>query len=276
MYVLKRFKIIFIILWVSLTTDAQYLETGITAGGSLYTGDLNPSPAFSLIQPAGGVIVRYNLTTRWVWKNTLLFGKLKGDDTKGENLWGRSLQFQSNLTEISSQIEFNFLNYFTGSRRENFSPYLFTGLSLFMFNPKAPFEENWIELQPLKTEGQDTKAFPDRKPYSKISMSIPFGLGIKYGIGKKLCIGLETGYRKTLTDYIDDVSTTYYLEGDQIDPTQPEEILSDPLRNHSSGMQRGNSRNKDWYAYGGIFITYKFNLYKTPPCNDFRNIQRFE
>lgn len=276
MYVLKRFTIIFIILWVSLTTDAQYLETGITAGGSLYTGDLNPSPAFSLIQPAGGVIVRYNLTTRWVWKNTLLFGKLKGDDTKGENLWGRSLQFQSNLTEISSQIEFNFLNYFTGSRRENFSPYLFTGLSLFMFNPKAPFEDNWIELQPLKTEGQDTKAFPDRKPYSKISMSIPFGLGIKYGIGKKLCIGLETGYRKTLTDYIDDVSTTYYLEGDQIDPTLPEEILSDPLRNHSSGMQRGNSRNKDWYAYGGVFITYKFNLYKTPPCNDFRNIQRFE
>ncbi len=276
MYVLKRFTIIFIILWVSLTTDAQYLETGITAGGSLYTGDLNPSPAFSLIQPAGGVIVRYNLTTRWVWKNTLLFGKLKGDDTKGENLWGRSLQFQSNLTEISSQIEFNFLNYFTGSRRENFSPYLFTGLSLFLFNPKAPFEENWIELQPLKTEGQDTKAFPDRKPYSKISMSIPFGLGIKYGIGKKLCIGLETGYRKTLTDYIDDVSTTYYLEGDQIDPTLPEEILSDPLRNHSSGMQRGNSRNKDWYAYGGVFITYKFNLYKTPPCNDFRNIQRFE
>jgi hypothetical protein len=276
MYVLKRFTIIFIILWVSLTTDAQYLETGITAGGSLYTGDLNPSPAFSLIQPAGGVIVRYNLTTRWVWKNTLLFGKLKGDDTKGENLWGRSLQFQSNLTEISSQIEFNFLNYFTGSRRENFSPYLFTGLSLFMFNPKAPFEDNWIELQPLKTEGQDTKAFPDRKPYSKISMSIPFGLGIKYGIGKKLCIGLEAGYRKTLTDYIDDVSTTYYLEGDQIDPTLPEEILSDPLRNHSSGMQRGNSRNKDWYAYGGIFITYKFNLYKTPPCNDFRNIQRFE
>jgi hypothetical protein len=276
MYVLKRFTIIFIILWVSLTTDAQYLETGITAGGSLYTGDLNPSPTFSLIQPAGGVIVRYNLTTRWVWKNTLLFGKLKGDDTKGENLWGRSLQFQSNLTEISSQIEFNFLNYFTGSRRENFSPYLFTGLSLFMFNPKAPFEDNWIELQPLKTEGQDTKAFPDRKPYSKISMSIPFGLGIKYGIGKKLCIGLETGYRKTLTDYIDDVSTTYYLEGDQIDPTLPEEILSDPLRNHSSGMQRGNSRNKDWYAYGGVFITYKFNLYKTPPCNDFRNIQRFE
>lgn len=276
MYVLKRFTIIFIILWVSLTTDAQYLETGITAGGSLYTGDLNPSPTFSLIQPAGGVIVRYNLTTRWVWKNTLLFGKLKGDDTKGENLWGRSLQFQSNLTEISSQIEFNFLNYFTGSRRENFSPYLFAGLSLFMFNPKAPFEDNWIELQPLKTEGQDTKAFPDRKPYSKISMSIPFGLGIKYGIGKKLCIGLEAGYRKTLTDYIDDVSTTYYLEGDQIDPTLPEEILSDPLRNHSSGMQRGNSRNKDWYAYGGIFITYKFNLYKTPPCNDFRNIQRFE
>ncbi|HQN98875.1 MAG TPA: DUF6089 family protein [Bacteroidales bacterium] len=273
---MKRFTIIFIILWVSLTTDAQYLETGITAGGSLYTGDLNPSPTFSLIQPAGGVIVRYNLTTRWVWKNTLLFGKLKGDDTKGENLWGRSLQFQSNLTEISSQIEFNFLNYFTGSRRENFSPYLFTGLSLFMFNPKAPFEDNWIELQPLKTEGQDTKAFPDRKPYSKISMSIPFGLGIKYGIGKKLCIGLETGYRKTLTDYIDDVSTTYYLEGDQIDPTLPEEILSDPLRNHSSGMQRGNSRNKDWYAYGGVFITYKFNLYKTPPCNDFRNIQRFE
>jgi hypothetical protein len=276
MYLVKRNFITLLLLWMVVGTNAQYLESGITAGGSLYTGDLNPSPALSLTQPAAGILLRYNFTTRWVWKNSLLFGKLKGDDTKGENLWGRNLQFESNLTELSSQIEFNFLNYFTGSHRENFSPYLFAGLSLFMFNPKAPFEGNWTELQPLNTEGQDTKAFPDRKPYSKISMAMPFGLGIKYGIGKRLCIGLETGYRKTLTDYIDDVSTTYYLEGDKIDATIPEEILSDPLRNHSPGMQRGNSRNKDWYAYGGIFITYKFNLYKAPPCNDFKNIQRFE
>ena len=256
--------------------QAQHLETGITGGGSLYTGDLNPVPQPSLFQPAGGLIVRYNFTTRWAWKTTLITGRIKGEDLTGEVLSGRSLSFESSLTEFSSHIEFNFLEYFTGSRRDRFSPYLFGGLGVFFFNPMVNFNGQLVELQPLHTEGQDTRDYPDRTPYSRVQFAFPFGMGMKLSLGKKVSIGVEVGYRKTLTDYLDDVSTTYYLEGNTIDPAVAAEYLSDQGRNHSAGMQRGNSRTSDWYAYAGFFLTYKFNLYKTPPCNDFKNIQRFD
>ncbi len=272
---MKRFLAGLLPAILGLTLNAQTLETGITGGGTLYTGDLNPKPAPGLFQPAGGIVVRHNFNTRWAWKSNLIIGKLKGDDLQGETLSGRSLNFETTLTELSTQIEFNFFPYFTGSSRDNFSPYLFGGISLFMFNPKAEYNGQMVELQPLHTEGQNTSMYPDRSPYGRIALALPFGMGIKYGIGKKLCVGFEAGYRKTFTDYIDDVSTTYYLEGDKIDPAVAAEVMSDPGRNHSPGMQRGNSRNTDWYGFAGVFITYKFNLYKTPPCNDFNNIQKF-
>lgn len=274
--IVKGLSLLLFFMVCAQSGKGQYLETGLTGGGMLYTGDLNPSPAPGLTRPAIGVLMRYNFTTRWVWKNSFLMGRVRGEDLNGTALSGRSLYFESRLTELSSQVEFNFLNFYTGSRRQSFSPYLFTGISLFMFNPQAQFNGQWIDLQPLRTEGQDTQMYPERKPYARISVALPFGMGIKLSINKKMTVGMEAGYRKTLTDYLDDVSTTYYLQGNEIDPALPEELLSDPLRNHSAGMQRGNPANKDWYAYAGMFITYKINLYKTPPCNDFKNVGRFD
>jgi hypothetical protein len=273
--IVKWLPLLLVLMYAAHPARGQYLETGLTGGGMLYTGDLNPSPSPRLTRPAFGLLMRYNFTPRWVWKNSLLSGRVRGEDLNGATLSGRSLYFESRITELSSQIEFNFLNYYTGSRRESFSPYLFAGLSLFMFNPQAQFNGQWIDLQPLRTEGQDTQMYPDRKPYSRISIALPFGMGLKLSVNKKMTVGMEAGYRKTLTDYLDDVSTTYYLQGNEIDPALPEELLSDPLRNHSPGMQRGNAANHDWYAYAGVFITYKINLYKTPPCNDFKNVGRF-
>ena len=73
---------------------------------------------------------------------------------------------------------------------------------------------------------------------------------------------------KTFTDYLDDVSTTYYLNGRSIKPTDHAGIMSDPTLNHDPGMQRGNSKNNDWYAFFGLSITYKFNLLSSKKCRD--------
>jgi hypothetical protein len=40
-------------------------------------------------------------------------------------------------------------------------------------------------------------------------VAIPFGIGAKMNVSKKVGIGLEWGPRKTFTDYLDDVSGTY-------------------------------------------------------------------
>ena len=60
-----------------------------------------------------------------------------------------------------------------------------------------------------RTEGQGTTSFQNRKPYSLTQLSIPFGGGVKIGVSDDFNIIIEYGLRKTFTDYIDDVSTTY-------------------------------------------------------------------
>ena len=73
---------------------------------------------------------------------------------------------------------------------------------------------------------------------------------------------------KTFTDYLDDVSQTYYLNSQNINPNNPEEVLSDPSLNHQPGMERGNPKNMDWYSFTGLTLTYKFNLHGSRKCRD--------
>ena len=98
-------------------------------------------------------------------------------------------------------------------------------------------------------------------------------MGFKYSLNKKICLALEWGLRKTFSDYIDDVSKTYYLESDMIEPgdeNYQELVFSDPNKDHQPFQQRGNSQTTDWYAFAGLTITYKINLVPRGKCSDFQ------
>ena len=103
---------------------------------------------------------------------------------------------------------------------------------------------------------------PDRKEYSLIQFAIPIGGGIKIAINKSFNIILEYGARKTFTDYLDDVSTTFV--GGNGDP-YPKEMsqdaieMSDPTGTHMFGEERGNPNKKDWYSFAGITLSFKLN-----------------
>jgi hypothetical protein len=73
---------------------------------------------------------------------------------------------------------------------------------------------------------------------------------------------------KTFTDYLDDVSQTYYLNSNNINPNDPAEMLSDPSLTHQPQMQRGNPETKDWYSFSGLTLTYKFNIHSKRKCRD--------
>jgi len=99
---------------------------------------------------------------------------------------------------------------------------------------------------------------------------VPFGFGFKYSLSKRIGLNFEWGMRKTFTDYIDDVSKTYYLKGENINPDNGAELLSDPTLNHQPNMQRGEEKNFDWVAYAGLTISYKFDLYSKKRCNSLK------
>jgi hypothetical protein len=254
---------IFLIIFINIEyIYAQRTEIGFLLGGSYYIGDLNPKKHFLGTQPALGVIYRYNLNTRFAWKSNFYAGRLQNSDALSKADEKRNLSFRSYIAEVSTQIEFNFFDYMTGDVKKPFSPYIFGGISIFKFNPQAEYDGKWYDLQPLSTEGQGTTEFPDRHPYSTIAFAIPFGMGLKLAIVQKFCFGLEWGIRKTFTDYIDDVSKTYpdplILKSEVSDIAA---ILSDraikTFNSSNTGLQRGNSKNNDWYSFAGIFFTYK-------------------
>jgi len=265
---MKHWYVIFLLFLFSLsftgmTVHAQDIEVGLFGGGSYYLGDMNPGKHFAKTQVAYGLLARYNIDTRWSVKLGLTRGTVKGDAASGSYLPERQLTFSSTVTDISAVTEFNFLPYFTGSRKNSISPYIFAGFSVFFFDPKA----NGVSLRSLGTEGQN-EGYQDRRPYSSVSFSIPFGLGVKVSLAKRFGLQAFWEMHKTFTDYLDDASTTYYLDGHAIDPNNPAQFLSDPTMNHEPGMQRGNSRNQDWFSFFGVSLTYRFSLIGSKKCRD--------
>ena len=246
--------------------SGQDMEVGLFGGGAYYLGDLNPGKHFMNTQLAYGVLGRYNVDPRWAVKLGVSRGTVKGDASQSTFLPDRQLNFSSYILDISAMAEFNFFPYFTGSKRNWVTPYIFGGFSLFFFNPVA----NGYELKNFGTEGQNI-GYNGRKPYSTVGYGLPFGLGVKISLAKKLGLQVYWEMHKTFSDYIDDVSTTYYLNGKAIDPGSPEQILSDPSMNHQPDMQRGNSRTKDWYAFFGVSLTYKFKIGSNKRCRDLEN-----
>jgi len=245
------------------SASAQDLEVGLFGGGSYYLGDVNPSGHFKGTQLAYGLLARYNIDSRWAVKLSGTRGKITGNASSTWFLPNRNLQFESPVTDISAVAEFNFLPYFTGSKMNFITPFVYAGIGMFFFKPSS----GGVELQPIGTEGQQT-GYEGRKPYSLIGFNIPFGIGVKVGISRKIGMAVFWEMHKTFSDYLDDISTTYYLDGAVIDPNDPQQYLSDPTMSYQPGMQRGNSRNQDWYSFYGITITYKFALDASKRCRD--------
>ena len=238
-------------------------DLGFLGGVTYYMGDLNPNKPFLLSKPAFGIMYRQNFNSRISVRIHGLRGSVAGDDAVSKTNPERNLNFESKLTEVGLQLEINFFDYFIGSKMHSISPYIFAGPTAFFFKPIGNLPGGKTELQPLTTEAQS-------KPYNLYAFSSAFGLGVKYSVSKLIGVGAEWGMRRTTTDYLDDVSQTYYLDLAANPPANPtvKEIASDPLLNHNAGMQRGNSRNTDWYSFAGISLTLKIRMLAKENCLD--------
>ncbi len=253
------------ILLLSSSAKAQNLELGIFGGGSYYVGEMNLGTPFVETQPAFGVSARYSKNSRWSYRLSYTRGKVQGSEAITGDV-GSGLNFETSINDFALVAEFSFWEYFTGSKNNFYSPYIFAGLGFFTFNPKST---DGVDLQPLGTEGQNI-GFDGRSPYKKWSVSIPFGIGFKYSLSKRVGLNLEWSLRKTFTDYVDDVSKTYYRDGTTINPDVSAEIYSDPTMNHQPYMERGDEKNFDWVSYAGVTISYKFDLYSKKRCDNLK------
>lgn len=192
----------------------------------------------------------------------LTYGRISGADSNGASP-KRNLSFRTPIREIALIGEFHPFMLKYHDELPRFSPYVALGLGWFSFNPQANLNGRWIDLQPLRTEGQ---GFPqtaqykkDTHPYKLSQSNMILGAGVKFEASQLVSFRAELLFRKTYTDYLDDASSLY------VDPTWFDANLSpafaslakqlydrsaekDPTYVNGVGSTiRGNEKSKDHY-----------------------------
>lgn len=212
---------------------------------------------------AGHAGFRYRFHPMFATKTHLNVGMLHGDDanSKDEIRYNRNLHFRTIIVELSQQLEFILWSNeqvgrrysipgLKGYRNKSDMIYVFGGVGVAYFNPKARYNGSWEALRPLGTEGQN---FPDGpKKYLPVTLTIPVGIGFKVGIGRTWRFGMEVTYHKTFTDYMDDVSGEYYDEAALFAQNQTAGALANPTYRPDwfyTGAQRGNPKDKDSFFF---------------------------
>lgn len=247
----------------------QHFDFGFEYGYSSYFGDLAPYsaiPSGSSKSASKGYYFGYGNKWGTVFLNYTTT-EISAFDMEAPNRgrMRRNLNFRSPILEYGVTAEINLWGL-VKNEYTRFRPILITGANVFYFTPQAFYNNEWVDLQPLGTEGQGSSAYPERQKYSLTQISLPMGMGIKYDITDHIWFGAGVKARWTFTDYIDDVSTTYAdpeiliasngslaaelaFRTDELDPNAgyPKE-----------GTVRGNPNENDWYMTTYVSMGFRF------------------
>jgi hypothetical protein len=263
-----------------VTESSSYLEAGITVGPSNFLGDLGGNLGrgtkfikdnnFPMTKLTFGGFVAYHPNELFGLRLALNFGSLEGDDAIIKGKGGleearkvRNSNFRSKFSEALFLAEVYptiFLEQDPSDIYKKLRPYAIAGIGAFHFNPEGfdPVSNQWVALQPLRTEGQGFSEYADRKEYKLTQMNLPLGVGVKYFLNENINLSFEIIHRKTFTDYIDDVSTNY------VDPSlfytympSAQAALAERMANKSGGRfgtgdKRGTPTNNDAYYSAGF------------------------
>lgn len=217
-----------------LKNDAFRNSISLGIGLAGYRGDVCDN--FSCIQmgPSLGISYKYSLLSFFTIRTDLNYFIIKQDDFYQE----RNLGFRTRNFEVFLAGELGLFN------DKFFSPYVFGGIGVDRFDPQAKSKKgDWVSLRPLRTENVS---------YAPETFILPFGIGFYLNLSSRIQLNIEGGFRKTFTDYLDDVSRFKY---------QPLESFNNPLAAELSMrsekettysqtylmQQRGNPRKKDHY-----------------------------
>jgi len=217
----------------SQLSAGNYFEAGVTVGPMVFLGDLGGHQGLgtpflkdynmNATKLTYGIYVAAHPSELLGIRLSANFGSVEGDDNYITNKGGeevsrlnRNLNFKSNITEANLMFEVYPTVIFEDQPTDQWHrlrPYGLLGIGVFHFNPMGQYVDpntsatTWVYLQPLHTEGEGFVA--GRPNYSLTQIEIPMGFGLKYYLSDNVNMALELVYRKTFTDYIDDVSTTY-------------------------------------------------------------------
>jgi hypothetical protein len=293
----------------SISTGNGKFELGLGIGPMFFLGDLGGSQGvgrtfvkdvdFPLTKISKGIY--FNIyPSEWMgFRIAGNLGYLEGDDAEAPNKGGaerfrlqRNLKFRSKLSEAYAAVEIYptvFFEQFEGLTNK-LRPYGIVGFGIYHFNPQGEYyasngSSQWVDLKPLRLEGQGMAEYPERKEYSLTQKAMMLGGGFKYYLGESMYVGFEILHRKTFTDYIDDVSTEYIdprLFDVYLDPNQAQiarqlefrENLYNPATSRPYiNTQRGDPKENDAYFSGIVRVGWRLNGSNSPNRNARRQLK---
>jgi hypothetical protein len=196
--------ILLILALLPLGMKAQNLHLSVMGGLSNYSGDLHPAfYAISQSKFHGALGAKYDVGEKLTLRSHISYGSIQAMDSKSKkaSMKERNLDFKSKVLEFHLGAEYHLFSF----NEKWWSPYVFASVGLFSNNPTTVVSKT--KLRPLGTEGQGFVS--GRKRAKNTQFCLPLGVGFKYALNEDMRVGIEFGWRKTSSDYLDDVSTTY-------------------------------------------------------------------
>ncbi|MEO6191267.1 MAG: DUF6089 family protein [Saprospiraceae bacterium] len=255
---MKIASVLLICLILLQNLNAQNFKIGASVCGSNYSGDLtsNNSAIIKQTSPGFGLFLNYSLDDYFGIKLQYERLKVSANDALSNQDWQirRNLNFKSQINTFDLFAQIN-LRSILFSQINFCNVYLIGGYSIFSFNPITNYNGREIELKPLGTEGQGMIGFKPK--YNLIAGAFNFGISIEYLLNPLWSIQSQLLYRKTNTDYLDDISNAYIdfnllsQKNGQIAAELGNKI------NAPQGSQRGNPLDQDWFQSLNISLNYK-------------------
>lgn len=249
--------------------------------GSPFIWDLE----ISQTRPSLSLGYRYYVKRKMAFRLNFTYGILAGNDNLTLEPFrnNRNLSFKSDVLELALLYELHLykeelghvydLRGVKGTKSSRVGLYFFGGIGGFYFDPRAQYNNAWVRLKPLGTEGQGLPGGAEE--YDNLGLCIPMGIGVRKAFNKHWSGGLELQYTKTFTDYIDDVSGVYYdnnaireAYGDMAaylaDPSLGVGALYEAGLNPTvAGQQRGDPNDLDAYLFLKWHMHYKMYKYRS-------------
>jgi hypothetical protein len=198
------------LLCLSITSvKAQKFLVKYSLGAANYSGELQPKAyTFDQAQLGGGIGLEYEISEHFIGRADIYVAKVSAADRHSDlaSARARNLEFTSNIEEFDLNMEYDLFSL----KHYIATPYIFVGAGVYHFNPyTSDALGDKIYLRPLGTEGQGVDG---SSKYNLTQLNIPFGGGLKFALSDNVHLGVELGYRKLFTGYLDDVSGSYAPE----------------------------------------------------------------
>lgn len=265
---MKKLLFIGLLFWHALSY-AQRHEIGLKIGTSNIVGDIGKTN-FLQIPPDTGASIGFsykrNFNPYQGVKLSINYNYAKFNDNKAKELYRHLRQSlgSNDILEGSLTFEYNFFPINDEIRNTAWSPYIFAGVSgLWYDSPSynitiqktnSPLPE---EKYAITSEYQSTS--------KRISMGIPFGIGLKYKFNYNWAVYGELTFRPTLTDDLDynNIANMEYTINYSGIPETDLPAANKALDQFIDSNKIGNLNSKDWLNSISFGVSYSFGR---PPC----------